>query len=65
MQTEEQMKRLFIILILMTLSSAPALAEYAVGDTPPDFTCEDTYGNSWNLYEQRGKVVLINFGATW
>ena len=65
MQMEERMKKLFIILALMTLSSAPALAVYAVGETPPDFTCDDTYGNSWNLNDQHGKVVLLNFGATW
>jgi len=40
-------------------------AEYGIGDTPPDFTCTDWNGNSWNLGDQRGKVVLINFGATW
>jgi len=42
-----------------------AQAEYQVGQTPPDFTCTDWDGGSWNLYDQRGKVVLINFGATW
>jgi peroxiredoxin len=41
------------------------LATWAVGDTPPDFTCTDWNGNSWNLYSHRGKVVMINFGATW
>jgi hypothetical protein len=42
-----------------------AQAQWAVGQTPSDFTCTDWDGGSWNLYEQRGKVVLINFGATW
>ncbi len=59
------MRKLLIIVLLMTLSSATALAVYGVGETPPDFTCDDTYGNSWNLYDQHGKVVLLNFGATW
>jgi peroxiredoxin len=36
-----------------------------VGQTPTDFTCNDWNGGSWNLYAQRGKVVVINFGATW
>ena len=49
----------------MSMYSSTALAVYAVGETPPDFTCDDTYGNSWNLYEQHGKVVMLNFGATW
>ncbi len=59
------MKKLLLILLLLTLATAPALAVYGVGETPPDFTCEDTYGNTWNLYDQRPKVVLLNFGATW
>jgi thiol-disulfide isomerase/thioredoxin len=42
-----------------------AHAEYSVGQTPPDFTCTDWNGGSFHLYAQRGKVVLINFGATW
>lgn len=42
-----------------------AMAVYSVGDVPSDFTCTDWDGNSWNLYDQRGKVVLINFGAIW
>jgi len=49
----------------MLACAAPALATHAVGSTPPDFTCTDTAGASWNLLAQRGKVVLVNFGATW
>ncbi len=59
------MKRIITISILLLGLAAVASAEYAIGTTPPDFTCNDTYGASWNLYEQRGKVVLLNFGATW
>lgn len=43
----------------------PASAVWLVGSTPTDFTCTDWNGQSWNLYAQRGKVVLLNFGATW
>jgi len=59
------MKRSFVPLALMLACAAPALATHAVGSTPPDFTCTDTAGASWNLLAQRGKVVLVNFGATW
>lgn len=59
------MKR-WIGLGLASLGLAMAAnAAYVVGDTPTDFTCTDWNGNSWNLYAQRGKVVFINFGATW
>lgn len=37
-----------------------------VGDIAPDFTVE-LYGSegSFNLYENRGKITVINFWATW
>ncbi|HLJ14450.1 MAG TPA: TlpA disulfide reductase family protein [Bryobacteraceae bacterium] len=30
-----------------------------------DFTLKDLSGQPWNLKEQRGKVVVLNFWATW
>ncbi|MBL7033260.1 MAG: redoxin domain-containing protein [Candidatus Delongbacteria bacterium] len=59
------MRKLLIVLTLLAVLTTTAFAVYAVGDTPPDFTCDDTYGNSWNLHDQQGKVVMVNFGATW
>jgi len=35
------------------------------GDMAPDFQLEDTKGNQVSLSDLRGKVVLINFWATW
>lgn len=38
----------------------------ATKDQPaPDFTLTDLKGNQWKLSELRGKVVFINFWATW
>ena len=31
----------------------------------PDFTLEDMDGESYKLHDYRGKVVLVNFWATW
>jgi hypothetical protein len=59
------MKHATLSLSLILACAAPALATHAVGVTPPDFTCTDTAGASWNLLAQRGKVVMVNFGATW
>ena len=36
-----------------------------VGDTAPDFTVEMLDGRSLKLSDMKGKVVLLNFWATW
>ena len=36
-----------------------------VGDVAPDFQLEDTAGNMVSLSGLRGKVVMVNFWATW
>jgi peroxiredoxin len=37
----------------------------ALGDPAPGFLLEDTAGNKVSLESLRGKVVLVNFWATW
>lgn len=37
----------------------------AVGKPAPDFELRDSKGNLWRLSDLRGKVVFINFWATW
>ncbi len=37
----------------------------AEGDLAPDFELQDMDGSSWRLSALRGKVVLLNFWATW
>jgi len=59
------MRRLVLATALLFALGLPAAAVWTVGSTPTDFTCTDWNGQSWNLYAQRGKVVLLNFGATW
>jgi peroxiredoxin len=51
----------------LLLSSAATLATAAVtvGATAPDFTLSTLNGPNLRLQEQRGKVVLVNFWATW
>lgn len=39
--------------------------ELLEGDTAPDFTADLVDGSTFTLSEQSGKVVLLNFWATW
>jgi len=46
-------------------ASACAHAAVTVGAVAPDFTLRSATGPNLRLQEQRGRVVLINFWATW
>jgi peroxiredoxin len=73
------MRRLVLIIVVLMLvggslylgsasSSRPSYEPIKVavmGDVAPDFQLEDTAGNKVSLASLRGKVVLINFWATW
>jgi len=36
-----------------------------IGDHPCDFTFEDQHGNDWNLYDNYGKVIVLDFSTMW
>jgi len=36
-----------------------------IGKTAPDFTLKSMSGQNFNLTEQRGNIILINFWASW
>ena len=73
------MRRLVLIVVVLLLvgasvylgstsSSRPAYESVKIvdmGDPAPDFLLEDTAGNKVSLAGLRGKVVLVNFWATW
>lgn len=67
---------ILILLLLATLlagcdrsrrepTPAPAPTNQAIGKPAPDFVLKDTKGKSWRLSELKGKVVFVNFWATW
>jgi thiol-disulfide isomerase/thioredoxin len=43
----------------------PSAGPPAVGQVAPDFTLSDLNGNTYTLSALRGKVVIVNFWATW
>lgn len=55
----------FALPALLAVLATAARATYPVGDVPPDFSCTDSQGGSFTLGEHLGKVVMVNFGATW
>jgi len=73
------MRRLAIIVVILLLvggsvylgSASSSRPEYEpapvadVGDMAPDFVLQDTQGKTITLAALRGKVVLVNFWATW
>ena len=53
---------LFFILSILNVSAHPTLK---VGDKAPDFTVTNTEGNPINLYSLKGKIILLDFWASW
>lgn len=67
------MARLALIVVLLVVigggayiySNLPSTTTVVAGDVAPDFKLQDTKGNTVTLSELRGKVVMVNFWATW
>jgi len=52
--------------VILTLASAgSAIAAAEVGQPAPALVVEELNGQTFDLAAQRGKVVVINFWATW
>jgi peroxiredoxin len=69
--------RIFLLIIVVVIAAAggwylsepqqrsTSFALPTVGSQAPDFQLVDTQGNIRSLAAERGKVVLVNFWATW
>jgi len=54
-----------LLCILLVLTACQADKGEEKAGTAPDFTLNDTAGNRISLAQFRGKVVFLNFWATW
>ncbi|HWP43612.1 MAG TPA: TlpA disulfide reductase family protein [Blastocatellia bacterium] len=60
------MKHLALIAVLLAATMARSSAQSQIGAaTAPDFELKDAGGRAVRLSDYRGKVVLLNFWATW
>lgn len=60
------MKRVFLLLMLLAFGPVQAgeLMKYE-GEALPEFSLSDMQGNQHSLSDYRGKVVMVNFWATY
>lgn len=58
------MKTLFVLVCSLLLTTI-GFAQPKIGSIAPDIVLNDQQGNPVTLYSLRGKVVLIDFWASW
>jgi peroxiredoxin len=54
-----------LVIFVRSCDDRPKLMPVAEGFEAPDISLKDIDGNTWRFSANRGKVVLINFWATW
>ena len=47
------------------ISDSAKIQKMEIGKTAPDFVLQDANGKVWQLSKLKGKVVFLNFWATW
>lgn len=56
---------LLVTALLLISCSNEKEKKAEIGKPAPNFTLTDLQGNEWQLTDLRGKVIFINFWATW
>jgi len=60
------MKRISILIVILASAIIMSgILSFAYEQTAPDFELTDLSGNSISLSELKGKVIFVNFWATW
>ncbi len=63
---QQRMFSRLAVILLVALAAAPAIIVNALGKTSPvDLNLADMNGNKVHLRDYRGKIVVLNFWATW
>jgi len=57
--------KMTLLMVAIFLGTAASCRAQGTGGTPPDFTATDISGTSLTLSALKGKVVLLDFWATW
>lgn len=57
--------RIALLILLMIIQPVDAFPQKAGGQAAPEFSLKDLKGKRARLGDYKGKVVLINFWATW
>lgn len=59
------MLRLVLVTLLITIIAVPVASQEAGNEPSPQFALKDLNGKTVKLSNYNGKVVLLNFWATW
>lgn len=51
--------------LALAMSKAPAHNDEAINNNPADFTLPDLTGHQQTLSKHQGKIIFLNFWATW
>lgn len=58
-------RRLWMTVLLASVTAAASAADLKVGDVPPDVLGKSSTGEAVHLSDYKGRIVIISFWASW